>query len=303
VIASKASEQVVAAVPPLRIPVLAVVGVGLIGGSLSLSLKRNGVVDKVLGISHDPASINKALELGIIDTIASFEQVSQADVIVIATPVSAFESVCNAIKPFLAPRTIITDVCSTKQQVVDMARRSLGDRVGQFVPGHPIAGAETSGPAAANAFLFEQKQVILAPLQENASEQIDLLTRLWEACGSTVSSMGAAEHDRIFAAVSHMPHFLSALYMYSLLDAEQTDSKLKYAGSGFRDFTRIAAGPPVMWRDIFSSNRECMLEEITRFQTCLEQARQMLESGNNEAFEAWLAAAAQARQDWENPPS
>jgi len=194
-------------------------------------------------------------------------------------------------------------VCSTKQQVAAMARRSLGDRVGQFVPGHPIAGAETSGPAAANAFLFEQKQVILAPLQENTPEQIDLLTRLWEACGSTVSSMGAAEHDRIFAAVSHMPHFLSALYMYSLLDAEQIDSKFKYAGSGFRDFTRIAAGPPVMWRDIFSSNRECMLEEITRFQTCLEQARQMLESGNNEAFEAWLAAAAQARRDWENPPS
>ncbi|HLU01647.1 MAG TPA: prephenate dehydrogenase/arogenate dehydrogenase family protein [Advenella sp.] len=300
---SKASEHAAAAMPQLRIPVLAVVGVGLIGGSMALSLKRCGVVGKVLGISHDPASINKALELGIVDVIASFEDISQADVIVIATPVSAFESVCSAIKPFLAPHSIITDVCSTKQQVAAMARRVLGDRVGQFVPGHPIAGAETSGPAAANAFLFEQKQVILAPLQENAPEQIALLTRLWEACGSTVSSMSAEKHDRIFAAVSHMPHFLSALYMYSLLDADQTEHKLKYAGSGFRDFTRIAAGAPIMWRDIFSSNRECMLEEITRFQTCLEQARQLLESGNNEAFEAWLTAAAQARRDWENPRS
>lgn len=301
--ASKASEQQAATAPSLRIPVLAVVGVGLIGGSLALSLKRNGVVGKVLGISQDPASINKALELGIIDTIVSFEQVSQADVIVIATPVSAFESICSAIKPFLAPNSLITDVCSTKQQVATMARRALGDRVSQFVPGHPIAGAETSGPQAANAFLFEQKQVILAPLQENTPQQIDLLTRLWEACGSTVSSMDAEDHDRIFAAVSHMPHFLSALYMYSLLGSEQVDSKLKYAGSGFRDFTRIAAGAPIMWRDIFSSNRQCMLEEITRFQACLEQARQVLESGNNEAFEAWLAAAAQARRDWENPSS
>lgn len=298
-----ASEHPAEAAPALSVPVLAVVGVGLIGGSLALSLKRNGVVGKVFGISHDPVSINKALELGIIDTVASFEQISQADVIVIATPVSAFESVCDAIKPYLAPHALITDVCSTKQQVIAMARRSLGERVTQFVPGHPIAGAETSGPQAANAFLFEQKQVILAPLQENTPEQINLLTRLWEACGSTVTSMDAAEHDRIFAAVSHMPHFLSALYMYSLLGADQTDRKFKYAGSGFRDFTRIAAGPPIMWRDIFSSNRECMLEEITRFQTCLERARHMLESGDNDAFEAWLAAAAQARRDWENPPS
>ena len=292
-----------AAAAAFPIPVLAVVGVGLIGGSLALSLKRSGLVGQVLGISHDVPSINKALELGIIDEIATFERLSRADVIVVATPVSAFESVCSAIKPFLSPQSIVTDVCSTKQRVIEMARRSLGERVGQFLPGHPIAGAETSGPQAAQPFLFEQKQVILTPLQENTSDQIDRLTQMWEACGSTVCSMDAAEHDRLFAAVSHMPHFLSALYMYSLLNDSQTDSKLKYAGSGFRDFTRIAAGPPVMWRDIFSSNRDCMLEEITRFQTCLEQARQMLESGNNDAFEAWLTAAAQARRDWENSSS
>lgn len=295
-----ASSAAAVAVP---IPVLAVVGVGLIGGSLALSLKRSGVVGQVLGIGHDMPSIKKALELGIIDNIATFEQLAQADVIVVATPVSAFESVCRAIRPFLSPRSIVTDVCSTKQRVIDMARRALGDRIGLFVPGHPIAGAETSGPQAAQPFLFEQKQVILTPLSENNSDQIDRLRRLWEACGASVSLMDAAEHDRLFAAVSHMPHFLSALYMYSLLNDNQTESKLKYAGSGFRDFTRIAAGAPVMWRDIFSSNRDCMLEEITRFQACLEQARQMLESGNNDAFEAWLTAAAQARRDWENSPS
>lgn len=285
------------------IPVLAVVGVGLIGGSLALSLKRHGVAGEVLGLSHDPVSLQKALELGIIDRVAGFEDIVQADVVVVATPVSAVEAVFRAIVPFLQPHALLTDVCSTKQQVIAVARRVLGERIGQFVPGHPIAGAETSGPQAAQAFLYEQKQVILTPLPENQPEQTDLLTRLWEACGSTVCIQDAATHDRIFASVSHMPHFLSALYMYSLLDADQADLKLKYAGSGFRDFTRIAAGAPIMWRDIFSSNRDCMLEEITRFQRCLEQARQLLESNNTEAFEAWLTAAAQARRDWENSPT
>lgn len=299
----KASEDASVAPAAFRIPVLVVIGVGLIGGSLALSLKRNGIAEQVLGVSHDSASIRKALELGIIDSIATLDAVALADVIVIATPVSAFESVCATIKPLLQPHTIITDVCSTKQQVIAAARRSLGDRIGQFVPGHPIAGAETSGPQAAQPFLFEQKQVVLTPLKENTAEHIELMTRLWEACGATVCRLAADEHDRIFAAVSHMPHFLSALFMHSLLGADQADLKLKYAGSGFRDFTRIAAGAPVMWRDIFSSNRDCMLEEITRFQACLEQARQMLESGNTDAFEAWLTAAAQARRDWENPPT
>lgn len=299
----RASEDITAAPAAFHIPVLAVVGVGLIGGSLALSLKRCGAVGEVIGISHDPASVQKAVELGIVDRVGTLEDAGQATIIVIATPVSAFESVCSSIRPFLKPETIVTDVCSTKQQVIVAARRALGDKAGQFIPGHPIAGAETSGPQAAQPFLFEQKQVILTPLEENAADVIDTMTRLWEACGSNVCHLSAAEHDRIFAAVSHMPHLLSALFMYSLLNDEMTATKLKFAGSGFRDFTRIAAGAPVMWRDIFSSNRDCMLEEITRFQACLEQARQMLESGNMDAFEAWLTAAAQARRDWENPPS
>ncbi len=299
----KASEEGAAGSAPFYVPVLAVVGVGLIGGSLALSLRSRGAVGEVIGLSHDPASIQKALELGIIDRIGTYQDLALANVIVIATPVSAVESVCAAIKPVLAPNTIVTDVCSTKQQVIAAARRGLGDRIGQFVPGHPIAGAETSGPQAAQPFLYEQKQAILTPLPENTSESIALLTSLWEACGSTVSHMSAQEHDRIFAAVSHMPHLLSALYMYSLLDDGQTAKKLQFAGTGFRDFTRIAAGAPVMWRDIFSSNRDCMLEEITRFQACLEQARQLLEADNTSAFEAWLTAAAEARRVWEDPSS
>lgn len=286
-----------------RIPVLAVVGVGLIGGSLALALKRAGCVGRVLGVGHDAASIQKALELGIIDEICSLEEAARADVIVIATPVSAFASVCRSLTPLLRPDTVLTDACSTKQQVIATARQIMGDGIAQFVPGHPIAGAETSGPQAAQPFLFEQKQVILTPLPENAAAAQRQVRRLWEAAGASVSELTAQEHDRIFASVSHMPHFLSALFMYSLLGTEQTERALTYAGSGFRDFTRIAAGAPVMWRDIFSSNRDCMLEEIERFQACLAQARQLLEDNDYEAFEAWLTAAAQARREWEDRSS
>ncbi|CAO3896816.1 prephenate dehydrogenase [Achromobacter mucicolens] len=281
------------------IPVLAVVGVGLIGGSFAAALRQAGQVGKVLGVGRNAQSLERAVALGLIDEAVPAEAAAaHADLIMLATPVGGLTNVLSQMRPHLAPNTILTDGGSTKAEVVDAAREALGDRIGQFVPGHPIAGAERTGPEAADASLYRGRTVILTPVPENQAAALTLVRRAWQACGADVIDMEAGAHDRVLASVSHLPHLLSAVYMEQVATAADAQTRLDLAGSGFRDFTRIAAGSPEMWRDIFLSNRDAMLAELAAVRGVLDRAERAIADGDDEALLTLLDTAARARRGW-----
>lgn len=294
--ASPQSDQ--GAAGPL-IPVLAVVGVGLIGGSFAAALRRAGQVGRVLGVGRNAQSLARAVELGLIDEAASAEEAAaRADLILLATPVGGLGDVLSRMRAHLRSHTVLTDGGSTKAEVVEAARVALGDRVAQFVPGHPIAGAERSGPEAADAGLYRKRTVILTPLAENGESSLELVRRAWQACGADVIDMDADAHDRVLASVSHLPHLLSAVYMEQVAEAADAATRLALAGSGFRDFTRIAAGSPEMWRDIFLSNRDAMLAELADVRAVLDRAERAIADGDGAALLTLLDTAARARRNW-----
>ena len=294
--ASPKSDQ--GAAGPL-IPVLAVVGVGLIGGSFAAALRRAGQVGRVLGVGRNAQSLARAVELGLIDEAASAEDAATcADLILLATPVGGLGDVLSRMRAHLRSDTVLTDGGSTKAEVVEAARAALGDRIAQFVPGHPIAGAERTGPEAADAELYRKRTVILTPLAENGAASLELVRRAWQACGADVIDMDADAHDRVLASVSHLPHLLSAVYMEQVAEATDASTRLALAGSGFRDFTRIAAGSPEMWRDIFLSNRDAMLAELADVRTVLDRAERAIADGDGAALLTLLDTAARARRNW-----
>ncbi|OAD13740.1 prephenate dehydrogenase [Achromobacter insolitus] len=294
--ASPKSDQ--GAAGPL-IPVLAVVGVGLIGGSFAAALRRAGQVGRVLGVGRNAQSLARAIELGLIDEAASAEEAAaRADLILLATPVGGLADALARMRAHLRPGTVLTDAGSTKLEVVAAARAALGDRVAQFVPGHPIAGAERTGPEAADAGLYRKRTVILTPLGENAPASLDLVRRAWQACEADVTDMDADAHDRVLASVSHLPHLLSSVYMAQVAEAADAPTRLGLAGSGFRDFTRIAAGSPEMWRDIFLSNRDAMLAELADVRAVLDRAERAIAAGDGAALLTLLDTAARARRGW-----
>ncbi len=294
--ASPKSDQ--GAAGPL-IPVLAVVGVGLIGGSFAAALRRAGQVGRVLGVGRNAQSLARAVELGLIDEAASAEDAATcADLILLATPVGGLGDVLSRMRAHLRSDTVLTDGGSTKAEVVEAARAALGDRIAQFVPGHPIAGAERTGPEAADAELYRKRTVILTPLAENGAASLELVRRAWQACGADVIDMDADAHDRVLASVSHLPHLLSAVYMEQVAEATDASTRLALAGSGFRDFTRIAAGSPEMWRDIFLSNRDAMLTELADVRTVLDRAERAIADGDGAALLTLLDTAARARRNW-----
>lgn len=279
--------------------VLAVIGVGLIGGSLAAALRRRGAVGKVLGVGRNARSLSQAQQLGLIDEVATLEQAArEADLIVLAAPVGSTQTILTALKPHLRSETLITDAGSTKVNVVAAARAALGERINQFIPGHPIAGAETTGPEAADALLYQNRTVVLTPLAENASAARAYLTQVWERCGARVMLMEPEAHDVVLASVSHVPHFLSAVFMGQVADAHDSDRRLSLAGSGFRDFTRISAGSAEIWRDIFLANREAVLSELQEVRAALDHAEQALAAEDGEALHDFLERAAVARRFW-----
>lgn len=281
------------------IPTLAIVGAGLIGGSVAASLRQKGSVGRVLGVGRNAGSVDKARKLGLIDEVVTAEQAAQqADVIVLATPVGATRGLLEKMRPFLQPHTVITDAGSTKADVVKAAREVLGQASRQFVPGHPIAGSEATGPEAANPALYEGRIVVLTPLAENESAAKDVVVRMWEHCGASVLMMEPEAHDQVLASVSHVPHFLSSIFMWQVASATDSDMRLAVAGSGFRDFTRIAAGSPEMWRDIFLSNREAVLHELQEVRMAFERAEQALKQADGPELESILERAALARRLW-----
>jgi prephenate dehydrogenase len=284
---------------PFHIPTLAVVGVGLIGGSFAAALRQAGCVGRVLGAGRRPETLQEAVRLGLIDEAVSLEDAAQrADFIFVAAPVGAFAAIFARLKPTLNPKAVMTDGGSTKQNVIEAAREGLQDRIAQFVPSHPMAGSHETGPQAAQARLYQGKRVVLTPLVENHPQDIARVQGAWQACGANLVMLNPAQHDAAVAAISHMPHWVAALFMQHLTQSDDAALKLELAGSGFRDFTRVAQGSPEMWRDIFEANRQAMQTEIATFRKVLERAEHALDTGDYAYLQDMLEVASQARRDW-----
>jgi len=286
--------------PPLRIERLVVAGVGLIGGSFALALKQAGAVGRVVGLGRTRRSLDRAVELGVIDEAAddAAAALRDADLVMLAMPVGQAAAVLERIAGHVGAKTIVTDAGSTKRDVIEAARAVLRDAWPRFVPGHPIAGAESSGAEAARADLFRGRKAVLTPLPETDAPAVRLVTDAWRACGAEVREMSAAEHDGVFAAVSHLPHLLAFALVHDVAQQPNAATLFDYAASGFRDFTRIASSHPEMWRDICLANREQLAEALTRYQTELDSLRRMLAAGDAASVERVFADARAARNAW-----
>jgi prephenate dehydrogenase len=276
-----------------------VCGVGLIGGSFALALKAAGVVKEVVGFGRTRAPLEEAVRIGVIDRIGDdWSEVSNADLVLLGMPVGQMEAAMYALEPHLGPDTLVTDGGSTKSDVVAAAQAAFGDRIGQFVPGHPIAGAEKSGVAAATAELYRGKRVVLTPLPANAAESVARVRAVWEACGANVSELTPAEHDSVFAAVSHLPHILAFALVHQLARRENSDVLFGFAAGGFRDFTRIASSHPEMWRDICLANRVALIKELDAYMGELLKTRVLLAAGDSAGLESMFASARARRDAW-----
>jgi prephenate dehydrogenase len=284
----------------MRVNKLVICGVGLIGGSLARALKAVDAVDEVVGVGRSEASLARACELGVIDRAATSMEaaVRAADIVVLAAPVAQTPALLAAIRPHLGGNTLVTDAGSTKSDAVAAARATLGDDAWRFVPGHPIAGAELSGVDAAKADLYRDRRVVLCPQPDNRIEDVARVRAMWEAAGARVSEMSEMQHDRVFASVSHLPHVLSYALIAQILDAPDAALKFGFAGGGFRDFTRIAASNPEMWRDICVANRDALLAELDGYLATLGTLRQLIDAGDGAGLEAVFARTSQARTDW-----
>ena len=279
---------------------LGLIGCGLMGGSFALALKRAGLVKRVVGYSKSPSTTDRARQLGVIDVEApsALLAVAGADIVLLAVPVSATEATLQAIKHLVTPQMLVMDVGSTKADVVQAAERALRDKVGSFVPAHPITGREVSGVEHAEAELYSGRQVILTPTERTLTAQLQRAQDIWTALGCRVTSMSPEAHDNAFAAVSHLPHLLAFSLVNSITGQEHADTFLSLAGPGFRDFTRIAASDPKVWRDIFLSNREELLAQSSLFQQTLQRLEEAMRSNNAQAIEDMLTLASETRAHW-----
>ena len=286
-----------------RIETLAVVGVGLIGGSFALALKEARRVGSVVGVGRGRANLDAALARGIVDRAVTLDQrwtreIEDADLVLVATPVGEFPALFSALAAHPRANAIITDAGSTKESVIAAARVHLGAAFARFVPGHPIAGTEHSGASAAFATLFRDRNVVLTPTADTDRVALATVASLWSACGARVRELDPAVHDRIFAAVSHLPHLLAFALVDLLAARPDADDVFRFAASGFRDFTRIAASSPEMWRDISLANRDALGAAIDAYREKLDAVAAMVASADAAALEAMFARAAVARRAW-----
>ncbi len=279
---------------------LVVIGVGLIGGSVAAALRRAGKVRRVVGVGRGRANVARALELGVIDEVVEdiAAAVKGADAVLIAVPVQQNQHVLGALADTLVPGTLVTDAGSTKQDFVAAVRRMAARHLSSVVPGHPIAGAELTGVDAASAGLFDGKNVVLTPLQENEAAAVDRVEAMWKACGARVSRMTPERHDRVFSAVSHLPHMLAYTLVHMIATRPDAEALFGFAASGFRDFTRIAGSSPEMWRDIALANRETLLADIEAYQQQLAELARRLREADGAEIERLFEAARSARNAW-----
>jgi prephenate dehydrogenase len=278
---------------------LAVVGVGLIGGSLALALKDAGAVGHVVGIGRGLPNLETALRLGVVDSYTQdlAEGVADADVIFLATPVQALGAVAEQAMPHLKAGAIITDGGSVKQAVIDAIEPHLRDDV-HFVPGHPIAGTENSGAEAAFATLYCDRRCILTPTENTDAEALDRMQRMWQLVGSQVVIMDVEKHDRVLAAISHLPHMVA----YALVNAvgsydRYNENILEYSAGGFRDFTRIASSDPTMWRDIAMTNRNALIEMMEQFETFFAELKEDVAIGSGERLFEFFRRSKESRDE------
>jgi prephenate dehydrogenase len=280
---------------------LGVIGCGLMGGSFALALKRAGYVKRVVGYSKSPSTTERAKAMGVIDVMAesALLAVAGSDIVLIAVPVSATETTFKAIRGLVDPDVLFMDVGSTKRDVVDAARRVLRERIGSFVPAHPIAGKELSGIEHADGNLYAGRQVILTPLPQTLPAMVQKATDAWSAVGAQVLKMTPENHDAAFASVSHLPHLLAFAYFSAVVNQAAGRDYLSLAGPGFRDFTRIAASSPEMWRDVLMANREEVLSQLQHFRRSLDGFEQAIRAGNGDGLEALIQAPAEGRAHWQ----
>ncbi|MFO0121580.1 MAG: prephenate dehydrogenase [Inhella sp.] len=279
---------------------LGVIGCGLIGGSFALAMKRAGLVKRVVGYSKSPSTTELAKKMGVIDVAAesALLAVSGSDLVLRAVPVAATEATLRAIRHLVAPGTLYMDVGSTKADVAQAAQRVLGDLSAHFVPVHPIAGKEHSGVQHADPLLFQGRQVVLTPLPENDHAQVQRAAATWAALGCKVLRMTPENHDAAYAAVSHLPHLLAYAYMQAVMRQPSGREYMELAGSGFRDFTRIAGGDAAIWRDILMANREEVLHQAQRFRMSLDRLEGLLRTQDAPALEALLKPISDTRNAW-----
>jgi prephenate dehydrogenase len=288
--------------PPL-IGKLVVFGVGLIGGSFALALKKRGAVAHVVGVGRSRANLLAARRLGIIDEIAADAgaAVKDADLVLLAVPLGQTRAVLAQIAPHLAAHTVVSDAGSTKRDVITAARRQLGATFARFVPAHPIAGTEKSGAEAAFAELFENRNLIVTPEPETSARALKLVTAAWKLAGMRILSMDAAKHDRMFALVSHLPHLLSFTAVGNIADYPDAARLFQHIGGGFRDLTRIAGSSPEMWRDICIANRDPILAALDGYLSDLEAVRGMVEASDGQGLAVKFSTARNARAKWIKP--
>jgi len=279
---------------------LGLIGCGLMGGSFALALKRAGLVKRVVGYSKSPSTTERARQMGVIDVEApsALLAVSGADIVLIAVPVASTEATFKAIKHLVSPTMLIMDVGSTKRDVIDAARRALREQVDCFVPTHPIAGKEVSGVENSDADLYMGRQIVLTPIERTNPIQLQQAVDVWAALGCRVVKMTAEAHDAAFAAVSHLPHLIAFALMNTISSQPLGKDFLSLAGPGFRDFTRIAAADPTLWRDVMLSNREELLNQSRMFQRNLQSLELMISSGNGDALLEQIENASATRANW-----
>jgi prephenate dehydrogenase len=284
---------------------LGLIGCGLMGGSFALALKRAGLVKRIVGYSKSPSTTERARQMGVIDVEApsALLAVAGADVVLLAVPVAATEATLKAIRHLVTDKMLIMDVGSTKRDVIDSARRVLRDHIGCFVPCHPVTGKEVSGVEHADADLYVDKQVILTPVDRTNPVQLEKAVQLWDALGCRVMRMTPDAHDAAFAAVSHLPHLIAFALINAIATQEQGRDFLTLAGPGFRDFTRIAAGDPKVWRDILLANHNELLAQAKLFKDALQSMEAMIENGDGDALEVLIEQASEIRTNWRMGPT
>ena len=281
---------------------ITLIGVGLIGGSFVLDLKRQGLVEKVVGIALDADNLARALERKVIDE--AFEEINAqsvggADWVLIATPVATLPHICRQLAPLLSAHTIVSDVGSTKQSALAAFAEHLGAHLPRCVAAHPIAGSDRHGALAAQFGLYQDKKLIICPHAQQDAGALETVETLWQAVGARTYRMSAATHDAIFAAVSHMPHMLAYAYVHQIAEHPDGQTYLDFAASGFRDFTRIASSHPAIWTDICIANKDSLLYLLAGQQQALAYLQNLLQSNDADALYRYFEEAQHTRDDWQ----
>ncbi len=284
----------------IMINTLCIIGVGLIGGSFAHAVKRAGQCKRIVGYGRNKASLEKAVALGAIDafSLQLDEVASDADVILLATPLGAMADIMTALKDLISEDTIITDVGSAKACVLDSVARVFGSMPQNFVAGHPIAGTENSGVEAAFPELFANRRVILTPTDKTSKKALATVRHLWESTGAMVTQMDAKHHDEVLAATSHLPHVLAFTLVDTLAQLSERQEIFEYAAGGFRDFTRIASSDPLMWQDICIDNKNAILKVIQAFEDNLQKLKQAIKNEDSASIRQVFQSAKQARDEY-----